>query len=137
MLVDEITITLRAGQGGRGAVAFNKVRLMQGPTGGDGGRGGSLYFEAVPDIDALKPFSNRKEIRAENGGNGRGQFLDGSNGNDVILKVPTGTRVINVETGFAREFMEVGERLLGAGGGTGGRGKFKFRTSTNTTPKEF
>ena len=60
MLVDEVTMTLRAGKGGRGAVAFNKVKLMQGPTGGDGGRGASIYFEGVADINALKPFSSRK-----------------------------------------------------------------------------
>ena len=137
MLVDEITMTLHAGKGGRGAVAFNKVKLMQGPTGADGGRGASIYFEGVADINALKPFSSRKEIQAKNGKDGRGQFLDGSDGDDLILKVPTGTSIVNTQSGYTRELTRAGERILAAGGGRGGRGNFKFRSSTNTTPKEF
>lgn len=130
-------MTLRAGRGGRGAVAFNKVKLMQGPTGGDGGRGGSIYFEGVADIDALKPFASRKEIQAKNGGDGRGQFIDGADGADTVLKVPTGTSVVNVQDGYTREISRVDERILAAGGGNGGRGNFKFRSSTNTSPKDF
>lgn len=137
MLVDDITVRLEAGAGGRGAKAFSKVRLVRGPTGGDGGRGGSFYFEGVSDINALSFYSGRKVIRAKKGGDGRGQFIDGKNGEDMILKVPTGTRITNVDTGYTREISEVGERMLVAGGGTGGRGNFKFRSSTNTTPQEF
>jgi GTP-binding protein len=128
---------LEAGHGGRGAVAFQKVRLAQGPTGGDGGRGGSIYFEGVSDVGALGRYSSRKVIRAENGKDGRGQFIDGRTGEDLVIQVPTGTRIINTETGFAQELTRAGERILVAGGGTGGRGNFKFRSSTNTTPKEF
>src|ERR1700677_3228638 len=137
MVVDEITIRLEAGHGGRGAVAFQKVRLMQGPTGGDGGRGASIYFEGVSDIAALGAYSRHKVLRAENGGNGRGQFIDGARGDDMILKVPAGTTVVNLDTGFRKEIARVGERLLAAGGGNGGRGNYKFRSSTNTTPKDF
>jgi len=137
MLVDEVTMTLHAGKGGRGAVAFNKVKLMQGPTGADGGRGASIYFEGVADINALKPFAGRKEVQAKNGRDGRGQFLDGADGEDLILKVPTGTSVVNTESGYTREITRGGERILAAGGGKGGRGNFKFRSSTNTSPKEF
>lgn len=136
MLIDEVTIRLEAGAGGRGAVAFQKVRLMQGPTGGDGGRGGNIYFEGVADPGALSYFAARKTIRAQSGGNGRGQFIDGSAGDDMILKVPTGTTIRNVDTGFAREITKSGERILATGGGKGGRGNFKFRSATNTTPKE-
>lgn len=130
-------MTLRAGRGGRGAVAFNKVKLMQGPTGGDGGRGGSIYFEGIPDINALKPFASRKEIQGKDGGNGRGQFIDGPDAPDTVLKVPTGTSIVNTESGYTRELTRAGERILAAGGGEGGRGNFKFRSSTNTSPKEF
>ena len=137
MLVDEITVRLEAGHGGRGAVAFQKVRLMQGPTGGDGGRGANIYFEGVSDIAALGAFSHRKVIRAESGGNGRGQFIDGSGGEDMILKVPAGTTVVNLASGFRKEIANVGDRLLAAGGGKGGRGNYKFRSSVNTTPKDF
>ena len=136
MLVDDVTIRLEAGPGGRGAVAFQKVRLARGPTGGDGGNGGSIYFEAISDLGALSQYAVKKTVRAEKGGDGRGQFIDGARGEDMTLKVPTGTTVRNLETGFARELTVVGERLLAAGGGVGGRGNFKFRSSTNTTPKE-
>jgi len=136
MLVDEITLTLRAGDGGKGAVAFNKVKKMLGPTGADGGRGANIYFEAVPDINALMPLAGRREIQAKHGKDGRGQFIDGPDGEDLIIKVPAGTRVVNVETGFARELEGAGQRLLVAGGGKGGRGNFKFRSGSNTSPKE-
>jgi GTP-binding protein len=137
MLIDDVTVRLEAGHGGKGAVAFNKVRLALGPTGADGGRGGSIYFEGVSNIDALSLYASRKGIRAENGKDGRGQFIDGRGGEDLILKVPTGTTIKNMETGFTREITRVGERLLVLGGGNGGRGNFKFRSSTNTSPKEY
>jgi len=136
MLIDEVTITIKAGDGGNGAVAFNKVKLSRGPTGADGGNGGSVYFEGTGDINALMVFASRKEIEAERGRDGRGQFLDGRKGEHFILKVPVGTRVTNLETNFAQEIEEVGQRILAAGGGIGGRGNFKFRSATNTTPME-
>jgi GTP-binding protein len=137
MLVDDVTVRLEAGHGGKGAVAFQKVRLTQGPTGADGGRGGSIYFEGCSDIGALLPLSSKKVIAAGRGMDGRGQFVDGSRGEDVVVKIPTGTTVTNTETGFTREITKIGERILAAGGGTGGRGNFKFRSSTNTTPREY
>ena len=136
MLIDDVTVRLTAGAGGRGAVAFQKVRLAQGPTGGDGGDGGSIYLEGVSDIGALSWYTSNRAIHAEDGKNGRGQFLDGRDGEDLILKVPTGTKIINEESGFVREITQVGERILVAGGGVGGRGNFKFRSGTNTSPKE-
>ena len=136
MLLDELTITVKAGDGGNGAVAFNKVKLARGPTGADGGNGGSVYFEGTGDINALMVFASRKEVEAERGRDGRGQFLDGRKGEDLILKVPTGSTVTNLETKFSQEIEEVGQRVLVAGGGIGGRGNFKFRSATNTTPME-
>ncbi len=82
-------------------------------------------------------YARRQKIRAQKGQNGRGQFLDGSNAPDMILKVPCGTKVTSLETGFVRDIEKVGERMLAAGGGAGGRGNFKFRSSTNTTPEEY
>ena len=137
MLIDEVTVHLAAGDGGRGAVAFNKVRLSRGPTGGDGGNGGSIYFEGVSDPGALALYAHRQEIKAENGKDGRGQFLDGRGGEDLFLKIPTGTSIINTATGFRQEMEHVGQRILAAGAGIGGRGNFKFRSATNTTPMEF
>lgn len=137
MLIDDVTITLQAGKGGRGAVAFQSVRLMQGPTGADGGRGGGIFFEGVSDVTALQQYASKRLIKGENGEDGRGQFMDGHAAEDTVLKVPVGTRITNTESGFAQEISKVGERILAVGGGKGGRGNFKFRGPTNTTPMNF
>jgi GTPase len=137
MLVDEITLHLEAGKGGRGIAAFNKIRLNRGPTGGDGGRGGSIYLEGVRDISALGAYARHKEIRAKDGGNGRGQFIDGKNAEDTVLRVPLGTIAEVLGSGYRHEILTEGQRVLVAGGGEGGRGNFKFRSSTNTSPKEW
>lgn len=137
MLVDEITIILRAGRGGRGAVAFSKVKLSQGPVGGDGGSGGNVYFEGVSNINALMSYASNKEMKAENGRDGRGRFLDGRRGEDLVLKIPTGTTVTNLGTGYRQEMERVGQRILAAGGGMGGKGNFKYRSAINTTPMQF
>ena len=137
MLIDEITITLKAGSGGSGAVAFQKVKLARGPTGASGGRGGNAYFEGISDINALLPLASKKEMAAEDGKNGRGQFLDGRAGEDLVVKIPTGTTITNLDTGFVKEMQRVGERILASGGGMGGKGNFHFRSPINTSPKEF
>ncbi|HVM73792.1 MAG TPA: Obg family GTPase CgtA [Candidatus Paceibacterota bacterium] len=137
MLVDEMTIRLTGGNGGAGRAAFNKVKLMQGPSGGDGGHGGNIYLEGIVDIGALAMYSNKKEIKADNGKNGGSSFTDGHRGEDLILTVPIGTMVTNLDTGYIDEVIKVGQRILVAGGGIGGRGNYKFRSSTNTTPLEF
>src|ERR1700683_5457538 len=103
MLVDEATVRLEAGNGGRGAVAFQKVRLAQGPTGADGGNGASIYFEGISDIGAVAPFASKKNIKAEDGKNGRGQYIDGRRGEDVVLKIPTGTTITDLSTGYVQE----------------------------------
>ncbi|MBP9757145.1 MAG: GTPase ObgE [Candidatus Pacebacteria bacterium] len=136
MLIDDVTIRLEAGNGGNGAVAFNKTRLNLGPVGGDGGRGGNIYFEGVSNIDALQFYASKNEVKAKPGGHGRGQSIDGPAGEDLILKVPVGTIIRNMESGFEKHITKVGQRVLAAGGGKGGRGNYKFRSSTNTTPKE-
>lgn len=137
MLVDEVTIRLTAGNGGRGGVAFSKVRLVQGPNGGDGGRGGCVYIEGVRDIGALQALASKKEIAAGNGENGRGSFVDGKSGADVVVKVPLGTRVTNLDTGNSVEINTEGDKYLAAGGGFGGRGNFNLRSAVNTSPKNW
>jgi GTP-binding protein len=137
MLIDELTIRFTAGHGGKGRAAFNKVKRMQGPSGGDGGNGGSVFLEGAPDIAALERFSNKKEIKADDGKNGGPHFNDGTRGPDVMVMVPIGTVVTNLDTGFVDEIVKVGQKILVAGGGIGGRGNYKFRSSTNTTPLEF
>ena len=137
MLIDDITIKIKAGDGGRGAVAFNKNMMSLGPVGGDGGNGGSVYFEGVSDLSALSQFRNQKEFETENGENGRGQSMDGADGKDLILKIPVGTVIYNLETGDAKEIIKTHERILAAQGGRGGKGNFKFRSATNRSPKQF
>jgi len=136
MLIDDVKIKVKAGDGGKGAVAFSNVKMTLGPTGGDGGQGGNVYFEGVSDLSALNQFRYKKELSAENGKNGKKGFNDGTDGKDLFLKVPVGTVVHNLSLKQDSEIVSVGQRLLMAGGGKGGRGNFKFRSSTNTTPKE-
>lgn len=137
MLIDEIKVHLTAGHGGRGAVAFNNIPASLGPTGADGGRGGSIYFEGVSDVGALSYYRSKKEIKAKNGEGGKRQFRDGENADDLILPVPAGTVVLNEATGEMFEITKIGERIRAVEGGIGGRGNFKFRGSTNTSPTEF
>lgn len=137
MLIDDVKIKIKAGHGGRGAVAFNSIKMALGPTGGSGGNGGSIYFEGVSDLGALGQFRYKKELAAQKGEAGKNQFSDGSNGDDLILKVPVGTVVHNLSLAKEDEIVSVGQRLLAAKGGRGGKGNFKFRSSTNTSPIEF
>lgn len=137
MLIDDVKIKVKAGRGGDGAVAFNKIKMSLGPTGSDGGSGGSIYFEGVSDLSALGQFRYKKELKAQNGERGKHRLSDGSNGDDLILKVPIGTIVHNLLTKKNEEIVSIGQRLLVAKGGKGGKGNFKFRSSTNTSPEEF
>lgn len=136
MLIDDITIHVIAGHGGKGAVAFNKNMMALGPAGGSGGVGGSVYAEGVADIGALRNFRYKKDWRAEDGQNGKMQFNDGHAGENVVFKVPVGTVIHNLTTGEDREIVRIGERILLAKGGRGGKGNFHYRSSTNTTPKQ-
>ena len=123
MLIDDVTITVAAGHGGMGAVAFNTNLMSLGPAGGSGGLGGSVFVEGVSDLSALNNFRYRKVHKAKDGENGRPQFKDGHDGVDITLKVPVGT-VIHFLTkrshteagshetkeGEEREIVRVGER---------------------------
>src|ERR1700685_83673 len=99
MLIDDVKISVAAGDGGKSAVAFNKNLMSLGPAGGSGGRGGSVYAEGVSDLSALGQFRFKKQFAAEDGRDGRDQFRDGYDGKDLILKVPVGTVAHNLETG--------------------------------------
>jgi len=136
MLVDDVGIKINAGYGGKGAVAFNKNLMSLGPAGGSGGKGGSVYGEGVSDLTALRQFRFKKEFSAENGRDGRGQFRDGRDGDDLVLKLPVGTVAHNLTSGSEINFEKSGERILLAKGGIGGKGNFLFRSSLNTTPTQ-
>lgn len=137
MLIDNITIRVKAGDGGRGAVAFNKGKMSLGPVGGNGGSGGDIYFEGVTDLSALSQFRHKKEIKTQNGEDGRGDFVDGKDGKSLVVYVPIGTIITNHDTGEVNEIIKTKEPILIAKGGHGGKGNFKFRSSTNTRPKQF
>lgn len=137
MFIDDITIRVLGGNGGRGAVSFNKNLHQFGPVGGSGGNGGSVYFEGATSFNLLSAYSYKKEFAADNGQNGRGQFRDGMTADDLILPVPVGTVIHNLTTGVDREIVRKGERILIAKGGKGGRGNFHFRSSTNRSPRQF
>jgi len=137
MLIDDVKISAVAGNGGKGAVSFNKNLMSLGPVGGSGGKGGSIYVEGVSDLSALNQFRFKKEIKAKDGQDGRSQFRDGNNADDLFLSVPVGTVAHNLNTGEDLEITKIGQRMLIARGGRGGRGNFHFRSATNTTPKEF
>ena len=137
MLIDDIKIEVAAGHGGKGCVAFNKNLMSLGPAGGSGGKGGSVIFVGVSDLNALGQFRFRKQVNAQNGHEGKGQFCDGPDAKDEMIKIPVGTVIHNLTTGEDSEITKVGQEILIAKGGRGGRGNFQFRGSKNTTPKEF
>ena len=137
MLIDDVVIKVAAGDGGRGAVAFNKNLMSLGPAGGSGGNGGGIYCEGVSDLGALRQFRFKKDLSADDGENGKGQFSDGKDGRDLILKVPVGTVIHNLKSGKDQEITKIGERILVAIGGHGGKGNFLFRSSRNTSPIRF
>ncbi|MFH1657357.1 MAG: GTPase ObgE [bacterium] len=135
MLIDDVTIKVMAGDGGDGLVAFNKVPLALGPTGGSGGMGGKVYLKGISDLSALRQFRFKKDLAAANGENGKQQCCDGANGDDLILKIPVGTVIYNLTTGKSEEIVKVDQLILIAKGGKGGKGNFLFRSSRNTSPK--
>ncbi len=137
MLIDDIKIQVTAGAGGKGAVAFNKNMMSLGPVGGSGGRGGSVYVEGISDLGALNKFRFKKEFKTEDGHDGLPQFCDGEDAGDLVLKIPVGTVIHNLETGKNIEITKIGQQAVIARGGRGGKGNFHFRSSTNTSPKEF
>lgn len=137
MLIDEVDITIAAGSGGNGCVAFDTSKGGVGPTGAAGGRGGNIYLAATSNLNALGKFRYKKDFAAENGLPGRGRHLDGRTGADLVLEVPIGTIAHNLDTGKDFEILKSDDKHLLARGGKGGRGNWFFRSPTNTTPKEW
>jgi len=131
-MIDFARITIKAGDGGDGRVSFRREKFVPkgGPDGGDGGRGGSVYFETDKDLNTLKPFQFQKVFSAQNGEAGGKNKRHGADGSDLIIKVPVGT-VVNKELDLVKE----GEKVCLAKGGHGGRGNWQFRSPTMTTPR--
>ena len=137
MIIDDVKIKITAGHGGRGLVVFSKTKMTLGPTGGSGGSGGNIFLQGVSDLGALRQFRFKKDIKAEDGQNGRNQLHDGHDAKDSILLVPVGTVSHNITNKKTFEITKIGQLELVAKGGKGGRGNFLFRSATNISPKQF
>lgn len=139
MLVDEVIINVKAGNGGDGKVHFHREKYVSkgGPDGGKGGNGGDVYFTTVSNISALRRFRNQKRFSAEDGKTGGSENKTGSSGKDIVLIAPIGTVLKDIDTGDTWELQKEGDSVCIAKGGHGGRGNWSFRSSTNQVPLEY
>ena len=138
MFIDYVKITVKSGNGGNGAVTFRREKYVAagGPDGGDGGRGGSVYFTVDPDMNTLLDFRFKRKFHAEDGKNGEGSHRFGKSGEDLYIKVPVGTIVKDAETGkVVVDLSEKGQTELILPGGRGGKGNAHFATSTRQAPR--
>ena len=139
MLVDEVRITVKAGDGGNGCLAFRREKYVPrgGPSGGDGGRGGDIIMVATKDRNTLLHFRFNPEYTAQRGRHGEGSNRTGHDGENVTVQVPVGTSVFDDESGEQlTDFVEDGQTWLAAKGGRGGRGNARFATATHQAPTE-
>ena len=137
MFIDHAKITVKAGKGGDGAVAFHREKYVAsgGPDGGDGGKGGDVVFIVDEGASTLADFKYKRKFRAENGASGAKNKMSGKSGADVVIKVPQGTLIRDAETGrILADMVEPGERKVIAKGGKGGAGNMHFATSTRQIP---
>jgi len=138
MFIDEAKITVKAGDGGHGCIAFRREKFVPrgGPSGGDGGDGGNVYLVSDPHENTLLKFRFNHIFRASRGQHGQGSNKQGKSGDDLEVKVPIGTVVHDAETGeVIHDFVEQKEQILIAHGGRGGHGNAHFASSTNRAPK--
>jgi GTP-binding protein len=135
--LDLTKVYIRSGGGGSGCVSFRREKFIEygGPDGGDGGNGGSVWAEAVDSLNTLIDFRYQQHFFAKTGQSGMGNQRTGASGDDIVLRVPVGTEILDEdqETLIA-DLTEVGERVLLAKGGNGGWGNLRFKTSTNQAP---
>jgi GTPase len=137
MFVDSVKITLRAGKGGNGVVAWRREKYIPkgGPVGGNGGKGGSILLKTDSHVLSLEGFRNRRLIHAENGLPGGGNLQKGRNGKDLVLTVPCGTLVKDAVTGEVLvDFTDKNQQFLICQGGKGGKGNHCFKSPTNQAP---
>jgi len=138
--VDEVNITVKAGNGGSGSASFRREKFVAygGPDGGDGGHGGHVILQGDQGLNTLVDFRHKKRFDAPNGESGKGRQMYGKGGDDVIIKVPTGTEVYDLETDQKLgDITEHNQQLVVAEGGKGGLGNMHFKSSVNRAPKQF
>lgn len=134
MFIDEVDITVKAGDGGEGKVSFGKSR-RSGPDGGNGGKGGDVYITGSSDLTLLLQFRSKNVIEADNGVPGGKDKRAGKNGDDLILQLPVGSLLTDKKTKQVFELEKVGQTILICTGGQGGIGNYDLRSSINTAPK--
>jgi GTP-binding protein len=138
--IDEVLIKVFAGDGGNGIASFRREKFepMGGPSGGDGGRGGSVFFQADENLNTLIDFRFKKEHRAQRGENGRSSDQYGAAGEDLVLKVPVGTVIKDsFSENIFGDLTQHGQKILVAKGGKGGLGNIHFKSSINRAPRQF
>ncbi len=137
--IDEVKVFVSSGKGGNGCVAFRREKFIPrgGPSGGDGGKGGDVIFICANDLNTLVDFRFQQHFEAEDGRNGQGSNCHGSNGKDLVLKLPIGTQVFDEGTGTLLVDMVIeGQTVMIAKGGNGGFGNSRFKSSINQAPKK-
>ncbi|KMK75702.1 GTPase ObgE [Alkalihalobacillus pseudalcaliphilus] len=138
MFVDKVKVYVKGGDGGNGMVAYRREKYVPdgGPAGGDGGRGASVVFEVEEGLRTLMDFRYNRHFKASKGENGRSKSMHGKNAQDMIVKVPPGTTVIDDKTGqVLADLTEHGQKATIAKGGRGGRGNIRFATPANPAPE--
>lgn len=137
MFIDKARITVKAGNGGNGAVSFRREKYVAagGPDGGDGGKGGDVIFAVDPNASTLASFRYKHKFAAENGGNGAGKRCSGRGGENLVIKVPRGTLIREFETGRLLADLSTDEPVVIAKGGRGGAGNQHFATATRQIPR--
>lgn len=138
MFTDHVTLTLSSGKGGAGCVAFRREKFVTkgGPNGGDGGRGGDIWFKVDNNTHTLAHFRGTKHLKADNGRPGGGSRMTGKSSDRLYIVVPPGTQVVDVESGDVLfDLVKDGEEVCYLKGGRGGLGNFHFKSSTNQQPR--
>ncbi len=137
--LDQAKVFIRSGSGGQGAVSFRREKYVEygGPDGGDGGKGGDIIFEAVPGLNTLIDFRYAQHFKAQRGHGGAGKDRTGGGGDDLVVKVPVGTQVLDEDRETVLlDLTEAGQRFVLLRGGDGGRGNASYKTSTNRAPRQ-
>ena len=136
--LDQAKVYVRSGNGGGGCVSFRREAYVEygGPDGGDGGKGGDVWVEAVDGLNTLIDYRYKQHFKAETGTHGMGRDRTGKSGEDVVLVVPAGTQILDEDRDeVLADLTEIGQRVLLARGGDGGKGNARFKSSTNQAPR--
>jgi GTP-binding protein len=136
--LDEVKIFLKSGDGGHGCTSFRREKYVEfgGPNGGDGGRGGDIVFETVPNLNTLIDLRYKQHFKAKRGENGKGRNMTGAGAPPVVIKVPVGTQILSEDkSAVLADLVRPGERLIFLKGGDGGFGNARYKSSTNRAPR--